>query len=276
MSYRLTETTMGLIGAVIAISIFVGSQAYAFEATDDGSIDFPTIAYWKNKEVTGTGELNLPGTLNGKAPLVVLNHGTAGVGYREESWSDFLNEKGYATFVLDYFSPRGLNSRSRNLPRPGEDVWGALSILSTHPGLDMDKVAIMGFSNGGTVTLNSTAFDPEYKDTNGVFPKAFIMFYGGCHSAPSFNAKNYTPALLYVVGSEDKLVQASTCRERLYDEVTKDVEVMVIEGAYHMFDGNSNKTVNLRRWGEVTLRSDSGATKKARAKVLELLARVLE
>jgi len=253
--------------------ISVANASELLKVTDSGRFEFPTISFWKNKEVTGTGELNLPPDVSGKVPLVVLVHGTRGVGYREESWSDFLLNRSYATFILDYFSPRGVDGRGRKVPRPGEDVWGAIGFLSSHPGLDMKRVAVMGFSNGGSVTQRSAAFDPEF-DMIGVFPKAFIMVYGGCHSEIAFNARDYNPALLYIAGSEDNLVKAETCLDRKNDTVSSDIDVMVIEGAYHMFDGDTSKTINHPKWGEIELRADSDATEMARKRVIQLLERV--
>lgn len=246
-------------------------QAY-MSATDSGDMSFPIIG----ETFDGEGELNLPEGASGKVPLVILAHGTAGVGYREEKWSDYLNEQGYATFVLDYFSPRGVSGRERKIPRPQQDVWGAITHLSAHPGLDMERVAVMGFSNGASVTRNAfTFFDPQ-KHTDGVMPKAFIMLYGGCHSeASNYFNKGYNPALLYIVGDQDKLVRAKKCLLRKKDKnSSSDLEVMVIAGAYHMFDSNKTRTINHRKWGTVELRADSGATAEARAKVSETLERV--
>ena len=105
-------------------------------------------------------------------------------------------------------------------------------------------------------------------------PKAFIMFYGGCHTAIDFQVKDYNPALLYVVGDQDKLVTASTCNYRASDKGSTDIEVMVIPGAYHLFDGNQSQTITHPKWGTFTMQADSGATEQARAKVRTLLARV--
>jgi len=239
---------------------------------DSGRLAFSTTAMHQGKPITGVGSLELPDGSSGKIPLVILAHGTKGVGYRENSWSDYLNQQGYATFKLDYFSPRGTDGSGRYVPRPPEDVWGALKYLSTHPRLDMTKVAVMGFSNGGSVTRSSAEFTSS--DTNGVMPKAFIMFYGGCHTAISNRIKDYDPALLYVVGDQDKLVKASTCKYRANDRGSSDIEVMVIPGAYHLFDGNQSVTFNHRKWGTVTVRANSSATDQARRKVQSLLARV--
>jgi len=265
--------------SVVTILALTGCQTTEIKtslvATDKGPIAFPLQdAFWGSREIkSGIGTLNLPTSTKGKVPLVVLAHGTAGAGYRESAWSDYLNGLGYGTFILDYFGPRGENGSGRKVPRPKEDVWGALSILSTHPGLDMNKVAVMGFSNGGSVTLNSAGLDPK-QDTRNVLPKAFIMVYGGCHSSVIFGIDDYNPALLYIAGSKDQLVKASTCRERLYDKSSSDLDVMVIDGAYHMFDSNRNKTINHPKWGSVTMRADSGATEKARKRVRRLLKRV--
>lgn len=46
--------------------------------------------------------------LTGRAPAVVLLHGTVGAGPREERWAAELNRLGVGTFVLDSFSGRGL------------------------------------------------------------------------------------------------------------------------------------------------------------------------
>ncbi len=268
-----------IVGAALCAGFLLSNPgpvtAETLQADSSGNFEFPTISVWKGEKVTGEGKLHLPSDHSGKVPLVVLAHGTRGVGYREETWSDYLLSKGYATFILDYFSPRGLDGRGRNIPRPSEDVWGAVEFLSTHPDLDMGRVVVMGFSNGGSVTRNSAAFDPEY-DMKGVKPKAFIMLYGGCHSEVTLNARDYSPALLYIVGGKDKLVQAETCLQRKSDTVTKDIDVMVIDGAYHMFDSDASRTINHPKWGTFEVRADADATDQACARVIQLLERVFK
>lgn len=276
MPFNPLHTSAALGAALLIISGCQTTQVKKEPLTgeDSGRLAFSTTATHQGKPVTGVGSLELPKSSTGKVPLVILAHGTKGVGYRENTWSDYFNEQGYATFILDYFSPRGTDGRGRYVPRPPEDVWGALKYLSTHPRLDMTKVAVMGFSNGGSVTRSSAEFTSS--DTNGVMPKAFVMFYGGCHTAIGIRVKDYNPALLYVVGDQDKLVKASTCNYRANDKGSSDIEVMVIPGAYHLFDGNQSRTITHPKWGTFTMRADSGATEQARAKVRALLARVFK
>ena len=130
----------------------------------------------------------------------------------------------------------------------------------------------MGFSNGGSVARSSAQFHPE-TDTNGVSPKAYIMVYGGCHS-PVFTSGSYNPALLYIAGSEDRLFKATTCLRRKNDSYSDDIEVVVIDGAYHMFDGDQTASFIHAKWGPVTVQADSSATDQARRKVVQFLKRV--
>ena len=96
-----------------------------------------------------------------RVPVVVLVHGTVGVGAREERWADELNRLGVATFVLDSFTGRGLSPpfESGGLPSPLAmivDAYQALALLITHPRLDPGRVAVMGFSRGGGTALYSS------------------------------------------------------------------------------------------------------------------------
>jgi len=62
--------------------------------------------------------------------------------------------------------------------------------------------------------------------------------------------------------------------ERKNDVPSKDTEVMVINGAHHLFDGDQSATFDHPRWGTVTVHADSSATEQARQKVGSLLKRV--
>ena len=257
-----------------SISLFVFSLLLATSYAHAETMFFP-VEMRSGESIRGRGDLHLPNGAQGKVPLVILAHGTRGVGYRESSWSDFLLEQGYATFMLDYFSPRGADGRGRDVPRPPEDVWGAIKALAANPQIDATRIAVMGFSNGGSVTRSSAELDPA-RDTGGIAPKAYVMVYGGCHTAISFHSSDYKPALLYIAGGKDQLVKANTCEARKSDSRAPDTEVLVIEGAYHMCDSNDTKTINHPKWGTVEMRADQGATEIARKKVVELFGRVFK
>lgn len=268
---------LGILAGIIALSTFSGCQTVAppkaqLTAEDSGTITFAISRPHRGQKINGIGTLEFPQQAKTKYPLVVLVHGTAGVGQREQAWADFFQSKGAATFVLDYFRPRGASSSSRHVPRPPEDVLGALKQLSTHPKIDTGNVAIMGFSNGGSVTALSANFVPE-SDTNGVIPKAYVMMYGGCAvgSQNMYFAKGANPAVLFIAGEKDAMVGPATCEAAAKNYQIKNGKAVVIPGAYHGFDSYKNVTFNHPQWGTVTMRHDEGALSIARNEVMAVL-----
>ena len=82
--------------------------------------------------VTIAGSLRIPSLGTDRLPAVILVHGSGGVGGNVDRWSQELNGIGLATFTIDSFTARGLQSTSANqallgrlnmilrfLPRPG-------------------------------------------------------------------------------------------------------------------------------------------------------------
>jgi hypothetical protein len=61
------------------------------------------------KVVTVTGEFRIAQG-SGKLPVVILIHGSGGMGPNVESWARDLNAMGISTFALDGFTGRGLTS----------------------------------------------------------------------------------------------------------------------------------------------------------------------
>ena len=85
----------------------------------------------------------------------------------EPNWGPVLRSWGYATFVLDSFRRRGLAEVCTNGPalvplQRVPDAYGALRLLAAHPAIDPERIALMGFSHGGALTmLASTAWAKE-------------------------------------------------------------------------------------------------------------------
>src|SRR5258706_41405 len=61
------------------------------------------------KPVTVTGELRLAQGA-ARTPVVILIHGSGGMGANIEAWTRELNEMGISTFALDGFTGRGFTS----------------------------------------------------------------------------------------------------------------------------------------------------------------------
>jgi dienelactone hydrolase len=190
-----------------------------------------------------TGELTLPAG-PGPFPAVVLMHGCGGLGNAEAGWVDPLTRAGYAAFVVDSFTGRGLrevctSGRTLVSVQRIPDTYGALRILATHPRIDAARVALMGFSHGGGVTLGAaTRWAKErYAPRAGAQFRAFLPFYPPCSSVYPERASISAPLRLHI-GERDDWTPAAPCRDLVNDlkAAGYDAEMTVYPGAHHSFD----------------------------------------
>ena len=193
--------------------------------------------------VAVSGDLKFPGG-NGPFPTVVLAHGCAGNGYAERTWVPLLTQWGYATFVVDSYGPRRIPSTCDNTWRliPLErvpDVYGALRLLSTHPKIDRNAIALMGFSAGGLLTVDAATMWAKDTYVTGDGPKfrAFFPFYPYCnHYFPELD-KISAPLRIHS-GEADDWTPAKPCQE--WTDRLKaagfDASTTIYTGAAHAFD----------------------------------------
>lgn len=137
------------------------------------------------KPVTVGGVLRLA-QAGGRQPVVVLIHGSSGIGPNIEMWERIFNAMGIATFAVDGFTGRGIVSTSRDQSQLGRlnliiDAYGALSVLAHHPRIDSKRIVLMGFSRGGQATLYA-AMRRLHRlwNTSGARFQAYIPFYPDC------------------------------------------------------------------------------------------------
>jgi len=86
------------------------------------------------KAVTIAAELRIARP-SGRQPVVVLVHGSGGIGSNISMWVDELNGLGISTFVIDGFTGRGLEGTNTNQALLGRlnfiiDIYRGLEVLA--------------------------------------------------------------------------------------------------------------------------------------------------
>jgi dienelactone hydrolase len=196
--------------------------------------------------VTLGAYLRLPKVGPDKLPAVILLHGSGGLGGTGlpiEEWSKELNDIGIATFVVDSFSGRGLVAVNADQALLGRfamviDAYRALEYLAKHRQIDATRIAVMGFSRGGTSALYSsmTRFQKMHGPA-GVQFAAHVGMYGSCDIVLRGDDDLAKPVRL-LRGIADDWSSVTPCREYVHrlSRGGKDIRLVEYPDAHHLFD----------------------------------------
>ena len=195
------------------------------------------------KPVTVAGEFRVAqGT--GKMPVVVLMHGSSGVGATTDAWVHEFNAMGISTFVIDGFTGRGLTVTGPNQALLGRlnliiDIYRSLDILAKHPRVDPDRIVLMGFSRGGQATLYASLdrFNKLW-NKSGVQFAAYIPFYPDCSTTYQTDTEVAARPIRIFHGTPDDYNPVKSCKafvERL-KAAGRDVVLTEYPDSAHGFD----------------------------------------
>jgi len=195
------------------------------------------------KATTTSGQLRLAKN-SGRLPLVVLQHGSAGMAPNVEMWARELNKIGVSTFALDGFTGRGLTEVNTNHALLGRlnfilDIYRALDVLANHPRVDPTRIALMGFSRGGQATLYASLkrFHRLW-NRSGIEFAAYIPFYPDCMTTFLSDADVVGRPIRIFGGVQDDYNPIAACKayvERLR-AAGADVQLTEYPNASHAFD----------------------------------------
>ncbi|MCC6213015.1 MAG: dienelactone hydrolase family protein [Burkholderiales bacterium] len=230
-------------------------------APADGAISFPSAGSLQrsggrflvqDRPVRLGGELRFPGG-DGPFPAVVLAHGCNGNRNIERAWGPTLREWGYATFVIDSFHGRGIievctQGRALLPLERVPDAYGALRLLAANPKIDARRIALMGFSHGGALTmLAATAWAKDsYAPAGQPSFRAFFPFYPNCNARFPERDRVSAPVRIHT-GAADDWTPAAPCADlaaRL-KAASQDVGIDIYPAAHHGFDQAPPREIHL-------------------------------
>ena len=195
------------------------------------------------KQVTVAGEFRIAQG-NGRLPVVVLMHGSSGVGASMEPWVHQFNSMGISTFVIDGFSGRGLTAVGPNQALLGRlnfivDIYRSLEILAKHPRVDPDRIVLMGFSRGGQAALYASLdrFNKLWNKSGAQFA-GYVPFYPDCSTTYATDTEVAARPIRIFHGTPDDYNPVATCKAyvaRLQD-ARRDVALTEYPDSAHGFD----------------------------------------
>jgi dienelactone hydrolase len=193
---------------------------------------------------------------NGPFPAIVLLHTCGGVSGHMPMWARQLREIGYASLIVDSFTPRGAASCSipryfpASLDQVAGDAFGALEYLRTRPDVDPERIGVMGFSWGASATLRTSSVRYRKGAAGGGF-RAAASYYPMCVSPRldwpadaqerSYNLfDDVEVPTLILMGADDTDTPnvAQNCANRVSELARRGrpVAINMYPGADHVFD----------------------------------------
>jgi dienelactone hydrolase len=194
------------------------------------------------KPVTISGEFRIAQG-RGRLRVVVLQHGSGGIGANVDMWSKEFNSMGVSTFTLDGFTGRGLTAVNEYQSVIGRlnfilDTYRALDILAKHPRVDPERIMLMGFSRGGTAALYASLkrFNQMW-NKSGIEFIAYVPFYPDCAMTFVADEEVMDRPILIFGGTPDDYNPISACRpyvDRL-KTAGRNVQLTEFPNAPHVF-----------------------------------------
>jgi dienelactone hydrolase len=211
-----------------------------------------------------------------RRPGVLLAHEGGGQDDNVRARADRLGELGYVAFALDYFGAARQPPFAEAQTRLGElldDVdatrrlaWAGLDVVSTHPRIDVGRVAAIGFCFGAHLVLELAR--------DGAPLRAVVGFHPGLYSPRPHDSANIAAAVLMCCGADDPVTPVES-RERFEAEMraagVADWRLELYGGVGHSFTDRQ-----IDRRGLDGFAYDERADRRSWQSMLTLFAEVLD
>ena len=252
----MSVVTSLVIPLAVGLLALHSSALYAQQETVLPSLDGTALKAWWFKPTSSAAQ--------GEAfqhPVVIAMHGCGGLyatsgarkgllNARHQAMGEMLAGEGYHVVFPDSLTARGESSicvqpiGRRNITQQQRrvDALGALAWVRQQPWADGQRVALLGWSHGGSAVLAATDTTHAQVKNSKLAPfKTALAFYPGCADALQ---RGYQPntALTFFLGADDDWTPPAPCialAQQLQDKQTEtqqNVELNVYPGAMHDFD----------------------------------------
>lgn len=192
----------------------------------------------------------------GPRPVVISLHGCGGLLDPKGNLSrnryrvaEYLNVEGMHMLALDSFTTRGIKSicetalrlRTFDHEERRDDVHAAMRWLAQRPDVDRERIALVGYSNGGSTVLSVVDRTDKTVRAQPIHPRAAVAFYPGCIGYNQMWNYEIVAPLLVMIGALDDWTPPQHC-EYLQGKVRRAqpdarLELILFPGAHHGFDG---------------------------------------
>lgn len=243
--------------ALIAAATLLGTASpHAQERIRFDAINLTTIADVMGDTTTPdtvqvTGVLTMPAGAAGPVPAMIIVPDATGLddGGRVAYWSQFLNDMGVATFVIESFRSRGheKSQAGQRIVTPDmqiADAFAALEVLAADPRIDGRRIGIMGSGAGGSVAVH-TAFNQLHR-TLGKGRHKFavhIGLYPACDAQWQLLDPTDGP-IHFILAGEGRLHLAERCENyaKRIGTAGGKVTTAVFPRAFYGFDSEWDRT----------------------------------
>jgi dienelactone hydrolase len=199
---------------------------------------------FSSKPLTLRGYLRRP-TGGDPSPAIVLLHGCDGsFASVDQNWGARIAAWGYVTLTIDSLGPRGLKNTCGGGGPPLDvhfDAYQALNFLVQQGFVEPGRVFVIGFSQGGWLSLSSVERGIVEQSSKNKF-RAAAAFYPPCFAVRG----PMTVPTLILIGESDDWTPAEACRKLVSGQddlgVTRQkgdgppMQLAVYPNAYHAFD----------------------------------------
>jgi len=171
----------------------------------------------------------------GSSPAVILIHGSGGPLHGLDPFASQAAIFGVHVFVLHYFERTGHNWVSPSQIEPHflawlETVKDAVSFVASHPGVDANRIGLLGFSLGAYLSLALATQDSRIA--------AVAELFGGLPEQFA-NAAGNLPPILILHGAQDTtvLIDRAYELERILQQHKVPYQIKIYPDQGHVFRG---------------------------------------